>query len=76
MSTQQAKQSTPPSQSSPTRVRADREKAQEAALAELANAQAARRAKSDQLRQLRLANQNVSPAVAKFMAARRKGLAG
>ena len=74
MSTPQAKQSTPPSQGSPTRVRADRQRAQEAALAELANAQAAVRAKSERLRQLRIENENVSPAVAKFMAARRDRL--
>lgn len=71
MSVSTANKSTPPSQGSPTRVRANRERAQEAALAELANAQAAVRAKSERLRQLRIENENASPAVAKFMAARR-----
>ncbi len=75
MSTQQASQSAPSSQSSPTRVRADRARAQAVALAELAKEQAAQRAKSDRLRQMRLDNQNKKPDVAKFMAARRKKLA-
>ena len=75
MSTPQTSQPKPSSNSSPTRVRADRERAQIAALAELAKAQAVRRANSERLRQLRIASENKKPDVAKFMAARRSQMA-
>ncbi len=52
---------TRPLKSSPTRVRADRERAQAAALAELETARDVRLKKSERLRELRLAKENAAP---------------